>query len=164
MAKDGGSSLITLGILAVGGYFAYEYFFGGSAPVTTTAAAPAGTTPVAGSPVPVTQTAVPATIAPSQLDSIYNALKAAAQPDQQFTGSGDSLTGLPFHWDFYLQRVVPQGTTIPADPFTDVNTPISAPVYWASVAPLLKAANPGLGGLGVFAGLGCFACAMNQVA
>jgi hypothetical protein len=46
MAKSSGSSLMTLGLLGVAGYFVYENFF--AAPATATAAsgaAPAGTTP-----------------------------------------------------------------------------------------------------------------------
>jgi len=93
--------------------------------------------------------------AASRLDTTYSLLKAAAAPDQQFTGSGDGLTGLPYHWSFYLERVFP-GTIPDVAGLFDVNTPVSAAAFWAVMAPALQAANPGLSGLGMFGGLGAF--------
>lgn len=167
MAKSsgGGSSLMTLGLMAVGGYFLYEYFFapaataavalpapGGTAtsPATSTAAPPSTPGAVAGG------SPAPAASAPSQLDTIYAALKVAAQPDTSFTGGGDLLTGLPYHWNSYLSMVY-SGTIPDPAPLFDVNVPITAAAYWAKMAPALKAANTGLsGGLGCYGAAGAF--------
>src|SRR5579863_4695297 len=59
--KSNSSSLLTLGLLAVGGYVLYEYFL---APATTAAASPAST-PAAPAAPATTTAAAPTTAAPA---------------------------------------------------------------------------------------------------
>jgi len=184
MAKDSGnSSIVTWGIIAVGAYFVYEYFFAtptAAAPATSTVGTPGTSEPSQLIPTPNVNP-VPAVLPllpspPSggtppvstfnSLDQIYTRLKAAAAGDTNFspTDGSDAMSGSPYHWNFYLDRVwdgTATGTAVPSTPLanvptlSDMNTPITASQYWAQMAPLLTA-QYGLSGLGVFGGLGNF--------
>lgn len=167
-ASGSGSSMLTLGLLAVGGYFVYEWFFATPAaatPTTTTPTTPTTptsptttttvttpTTPPAGSGTPSS----PATTPSGQtLDAIYKKIIATASADPNFTGSGASLTGLPDHFNVYLGLAAP-GLTVPISVFSDPNTPITVAAYWALMAPALQGANAGLSGLGCYGGVGAY--------
>lgn len=178
MAQSGGGmdSLITLGILGVAGYFIYEMFFAPAAtaaPAATTAApATSGTTttPAAGStttsstPASTSTTTAAATTPANSLNAIFtsilNLIQNTYQDTTNFTGSGSSLTGTPYHFNVYLQLAAPSGATIPdvGTVFgTSASSPMTAAAYWNLMGPALAAANPSLGlsGLGL-AGLGMF--------
>ena len=182
-ASSGGNSLLTLGLLAVGGYFVYEWFFATPAAVaTTTTGTPAtGTTTTTGTPAagPSTSSssttggsspAGPAPVPAVPLDDIYTSMlaliadggTAGGAQDPNFTGSGSNLTGTPYHFDVYLQLAA-AGSTVP-DPTvvfgsaTGADQPMTAATYWASMGPAMAAANPGLSGFGLgrYAGVGAY--------
>jgi len=174
-AGDSGSSILTLGLLAVGGYFVYEWLF---TPATTTTAATT-TTPVAtpttassvSTPVATTSTTPAATTTPasgSTLDSIYAAMLAGIDGDPNFTGSGSSITGTAYHFLVYLQLAAP-GYAMP-DPgvvfqnATQADQMMTAAAFWAAMAPALQAANPGLSGLGCYAGSGAYLSGLGAYA
>ena len=134
------SSILTLGAVAVGGYFLYEWLTTPAAaattattpvtttattPVTTTAATPVSTPVVATSggttvstgttPVSTTVTTGGAPLAalPS-LASVYQSLMSGAATDPNFTGSGSNLSGTPYQWAFYLNlALAPSGHSSP---------------------------------------------------
>jgi hypothetical protein len=149
-------SAIKYGLLAVGGYLLYEWLF--ATPATAATAAPASTAPA--SPAP-------AQSAFNKLDAIYSRLKTAAAADPNFTGSGDSLSGIPNRFNVYLARVwdgTATGTAAPANPITvpdpgavfpgvDLNQPMTAATYWAGMSKALSS-QYGLSGLGFYGGLG----------
>ena len=156
MAKDSGNSLITLGGLAVAAYFAYEYFF---KPTTAATALPptgatngtGGQTVVnvgSGTPAVTTPPASTAT-KPSNIDSLYSAMKAEVVKfaDPNFTGSGDAMSSTPYRWNVYLQRVYTGTIPDVATLFTDTNANVSAEQFWATMGPALRSANSGLSGL-----------------
>lgn len=145
---QGGNSLVTLGILAVVGYFAYEYFF--AAPAT--AAAPAAAAP----PTPPAGTGASSAMT---LDGVYTQLKALAAPDPNYTGTGDNLSGTPYHWQTDLNVILPNNNIDLSTlfPNIDLTQPMTAASFWATVGPYLHThlglSAPGFGGLGL-AGLG----------
>lgn len=113
---------------------------------------------------PPTISAPPASF--GSLANMKTALYNAALPDQQFTGTGDSLSGTPYHWGFYLQRVLQPGSVIdlPAAlqlttvfPGVDLTQPMTLADFWARMGPAV-AASQGLSGflrgLGAYMGLG----------
>lgn len=165
MAQGGNSSsLLTLGLLAVGGFVVYEMFF--SAPAAP-AAAPAAGTGTGGSGTGTgTGTGTGSgsgtgagTPPASTLDSIYQAMlgQIVQYTDTNFTGSGSSTTGSAYHFTFYLQRVYDGQVPDPSVVFGSVDAasaPMTAAAFWAATAPALKVANPGLSG-----GLGCYGAA-----
>lgn len=133
------------GAIGVGAYWVYTSYFGGSAAVS---AAPAG----GGAPSPTP------TVGSSQMDTWYGQLKAAAAADSSnFSGSGDSLSGSPDHWNYFLNSITGYGanldTTFGAVGSTGRAGTITAATFWNAVAPGLKSAK-GLTGLGFYAGLG----------
>ena len=89
---------------------------------------------------------------------MYQSLKAAAAPDAFFSGSGDSLSSSVDHWNVYLTQVT--GLTAPGGMFASVSgddpNNLTAVQYWAVMAPWVSA-QLGLGGLGVYGGLGALA-------
>jgi hypothetical protein len=132
--------LLMFGALGYGAYYLYNHY--ASQPVV--AATPVGTPPA---PAP-------------QMDSWYSQLKAMAASDSNFTGSGDSLSSSPDHFNVLLQSVtgysapldslfgtIDQATSIRATPA------VTAAAFWAAVSPGLKASK-GLAGLGFYGGLG----------
>src|ERR1039458_137741 len=151
-------SLVTLGAVAVGGYFLYETFFATPATAAATpvavpaTVAPVSTTVTTGGPVPVT---VQAPLAPGRsLNSIYSNVIAGASTDPNFTGAGDSLTSSGYRWNVYLGLSLPAGKTIPNVPGFDLSQNMTALQYWAVMGPALTQAY-GLSGF--FAGLGAYA-------
>ena len=177
--SDMSGSLITLGILAVGGYFVYEMFFANPATPATTSTTPttpsttATTTPPASSGTTTTPPATtPSTSTGSTtpqgsaLNTIYQQMLAliAQYQDTNFTNlsGASSMAGTPYHFNVYLAMAAP-GDTIP-DPAVvfgseaAASQTITAASYWADMGPALASANPGLsgGGLGMFAGAGAY--------
>ena len=82
--------------------------------------------------------------------------------DAFFTGSGDSLSSSPDHWNVYLQSVTgysaPLNTLFSGDATAaaganERTTNITAAQFWAKVSSGL-ATSKGLSGLGLFGGLG----------
>ena len=164
-----GSSLLTLGALAVGGYFLYEWLFAPSATAAAPAAAattPTGTTAAASTAPPVPAGSgpppPPAPATGGTLDAIYQKILSTAAPDPNFTGAGSNLTGSAYQFDVYLTLAAPS-LVIP-DPNTVFGSsaaaiaPMTAAAYWALMAPALQSANPsaGLAGLGCFGGVGAY--------
>lgn len=155
------SSLMTLGLLAVGGYFVYEWLFATpattAATTTTTGTAAAGTTAASASTAAGTTAAstTPAAATGSTLDGIYAAMLAliATDQDPNFTGTGSAMMGTPYHFNVYLQLVA-TGYTVP-DPAvvfgsaTQADSTMSAAAFWAKTAPAMQAANAGLSGMGL---------------
>jgi hypothetical protein len=178
-ASSGGSSLLTLGLVAIGGYVVYELFFatpttaastttsgsgsgssgsstGGSSSTGSSSTGSTGSSPAGPAPVP----AVPAT---PPLDDIYTAMVASIPAaDGNFTGTGSSITGTPYHFGVYLALAAPSAT-IP-DPSvvfgsaTGADQPMTAAAYWSLMGPALASANPGLSGFGLgrYAGVGAY--------
>ncbi len=143
------NAAVKVGLVGIGGYFAYKWYTGRQA------AAPASSTAL----VPLV-TQAPAPAAAPQMDSWYSQLKAAAAADSNFTGSGDSLSSSPDHWNVYLNSVTGYSADLDSlfggiDKTTSIRaTPaVTAAVFWAAVAPGLKSVK-GLSGLGFYGGLG----------
>lgn len=165
----GGNSLMTLGLLAVGGYFLYEWFFATPAVAATNSPTTPVTPPAPATSTTGTTTTPTATSSGTSLDSIYAAILSGAASDPNFTGSGSNLTGTPYHFNVYLGIAAP-GMTIP-DPAvvfgnaTAADAPMTAAAYWAKMGPAMAAANAGLsGGLGAFAGIGAFMTGLGAYA
>ena len=84
--------------------------------ITTTAQAntPITSNTPAATPTPAPVTPAMATPAstPSgpSLDSLYTQLKTSGTGDANFTGSGDALSGTPYHWQFYVNALEPGNT------------------------------------------------------
>ena len=155
--SSGGPSLLSLGLLAVGGYFVYEWFFAtpATAATTTTPVTPATTTPVTSTPAATTSApATSTTAAPAAftLDSLYAAMLAsiAAHNDPAFTGTADNLSSSAWEFGTYL-NVVDPSLTVP-DPSvvfgsqTAATGPMTAASYWSLMGPALRTANAGLSG------------------
>lgn len=162
MAKSTGGTLLTVGLVGVAGYLAYEYFFTAPAtaapapapstlpPQPTTTSAPASmpaeaTTTTQASAVPVSST----------LDQIYQQIKAGIKTDPNFAGSGDSATGTTDQFNYYLNlyRGAYNLPDVLGSVFPTSQT-LTLAQFWAAMAPALKAAVPGLSGLGFYGGLG----------
>jgi hypothetical protein len=149
MAKDSGmGSLLTLGAVAVGGYFLYENFF--ATPAVAAVAVPAvaavppvSTTVTTGGAPAVAPT--PAPVGPS-LASIYSNVLAGASTDPNFTGAGDALDSTGYRWNVYTGLALP-GKAVPSLPGLDLSQNMTAQQYWAAMAPALASAY-GLSGLG----------------
>jgi hypothetical protein len=142
MAKDSGPSMLTLLLLAGGGYVAYKLFI---APATTAAAASATPAPTA-----------PSASSTSALDAMFTAMVTAAT-----NATPPFASGTPDQWGFYFAAGNP-GSTAPTPESAGWNrqsnwpTNLSAAQYWTSVAPLV-AASKGLSGLGMYGTLGVLA-------
>ena len=147
MAKDS-SSLMTLGLLAVGGYFAYEYLLAPAAP------AAGGTPATGGTPAAGGTSTTPAVAAGTNWAGIYQALIAATGPDTQFTGTGNSRQATPYQWNFYLQRVIspssPDTANLPdlnaVFPGVDLSQQMTAATYWTGVGAAMGAPASSLPG------------------
>jgi hypothetical protein len=128
-----------------------------SASTNATSAAPVVSTPAA-TASNTTASTTPTVATLGTLDGIYANLKAWAAGDAFFSGSGDSLSSSVDHWNVYLNQVT--GLTIPGGMFANVSgddpSNLTAAQYWSVMAPWV-AAQKGLGGLGVFGGLGALA-------
>jgi hypothetical protein len=126
----------------------------GSANTPITSNTPAATP----TPAPVTPAATPAsTPSGPSLDSLYTQLKTSATGDANFTGSGDALSGTPYHWQFYVNALEPGNTLnlTTAFPGVDLTQPMTAATFWAGAGPALGAEYGLTGyGLGMYAGLG----------
>ena len=149
MAKDSGmGSMLTLGAVAVGGYFLYENFFATPAVAAAAPAAPAvppvSTTVTTGG-APVVPAPTPAPVGPS-LASIYSNVLAGASIDPNFTGAGDALDSTGYRWNVYTGLALP-GKAVPSLPGLDLSQNMTAQQYWAAMAPALASAY-GLSGLG----------------
>ena len=166
--SGGGSSLLTLGLVAVGGYVVYEMFFATPAVASTVTTTPTGSTTTAVAPASTISTVTPAgsPTAPtgSTLDSLYTAMIALITKDKdpQFTGSGSGLSASGWQFNYYLQLVGPS-LSIPDPTVVFGGTPaatgpMTAAAYWAKMAPALQASNAGLAGmgLGMYGGMGAY--------
>ena len=81
----------------------------------------------------------------------------SATGDANFTGSGDALSGTPYHWQFYVNALEPGNTLnlTTAFPGVDLTQPMTAATFWAGAGPALGAEYGLTGyGLGMYAGLG----------
>lgn len=140
MAKDSSNSLMTLGLVAVGGYVAYEYFLAPAAATTTSGTPAPGGTVAPGAPA-----GTPPIMTGSWPD-VYARLIAATLPDTQFTGSGNSRQATPHQWNFYLERVLIPGqtsSTLPdlsaVFPGVDLTGQMTAATYWNGMGGALGA-------------------------
>ena len=140
--------MLTLGAVAVGGYFLYENFFATPAVAAAAPAAPAvppvSTTVTTGG-APVVPAPTPAPVGPS-LASIYSNVLAGASTDPNFTGAGDALDSTGYRWNVYTGLALP-GKAVPSLPGLDLSQNMTAQQYWAAMAPALASAY-GLSGLG----------------
>ena len=136
-----------------------QTLFQGSASQALTSNTPAAATPSAVTPTPVATPLATTPTNPSgpSLDSLYTQLKTSAMGDTNFTGSGDSMSGTPYHWQFYVNALKPGNTldlTV-AFPGVDLTQPMTAAQFWAGAGPALGAEYGLTGyGLGMYAGLG----------
>ena len=129
----------------------------GGAPATSTVQTSSGpvtspTTPSGGA-IP----SGPLTSGSQSLDSVYTHLKTLAGSDPNFTGSGDSLSSSPDHWNVYVNQLLP-GASLNLDTlFGGPNrfSPVTAAIFWAKAGPVLGK-QFGLSGLGLYAGLGAY--------
>jgi hypothetical protein len=163
MAQSSGNSnsLLTLGLLAVGGYFVWEWFFATPATATsTTPAVPATPATPAATTTGASPVSTPAPTASGvTLDSLYSQMVAliTKDADPNFTGSGDSLSGSAWQFATYLAIVDPTLTipdpTVVFGSVAGATGPMTAASYWALMGPALRQANTGLSGIG----LGCYA-------
>lgn len=135
MAKSGGSSLMTLGLLSIGGCVAYEYFFAPSTAAAGSATPAGGGGAAAGAPV-ITGT----------WSDVYSRLIAAATPDTNFVGTGASLQGTPSRWNYYMSLVMVPGQHVAnlpdlqsTFPGVDLNAMMTAATYFAGMAAALGA-------------------------
>jgi len=132
MAKDS-SSLMTLGLVAVGGYFAYEYFIAPSTVAVSSSSATVGTTG-GGSGAAASASGI-------NWVTIYSQLVAATLPDTQFSGVGGSRQGTPYQWNFYLSRII--STPLPDLSAVfgniDFSAPMTAATYWSAMGAALGA-------------------------
>jgi hypothetical protein len=126
-----------------------------AAPAATPAVAlaPAVVAPVVVTPAVAAPAAAPAVPVPSTLDAMFSLMTAGA------TASGASVSvGLtPDQWNWYLMQTSPQLGPAPDPllvfPGVDRSQPMFAGVYWAAMAPYLRA-HLGLSGLGHFGAVG----------
>jgi hypothetical protein len=160
-----GSKLVMIGGLGVGGYLAYQWYQKNYGAVVAPAAAPAATA-AASSPAAATSAAAPAPAARS-LDSIYQALAAAASAGGVNPATGVSSQGQNIDsngWNWYLSSVytLPGGAVLPGGLFPGTDgQPMTLAAYWGVMAPWL-ASSQGLSGLGTFGGLGAIAARMRR--
>lgn len=125
--KNAGNTngLLIAGLVAVGGYFVYEWLYGTPAAATTTTTTDTGTgtgtgtgsgTSSGSTSSGSSSSGSPGSSATSTsgktLDSIYAAILSTATGDPNFTGSGSNLSGSAYHFDVYLRLAAP-GMTIP---------------------------------------------------
>lgn len=139
MAGSTGGTILKLGLIGVGGYFLYEWFF-------ATPAAPAAPAIVPATTLPTTAAAAtPA--APSTLDTYYSGMVAKA------SAAGESSSLTPDQWGFYLAEVMgkpaPDPTLVWTQAGFDRTQTMTAAVYWAGMASYLKSTQ-GLSGLGMY--------------
>jgi hypothetical protein len=127
-------------------------------PVTTQTSSGPVTSPTA-TVAPPTGTATTAAAVQS-LDSVYTQLKTLAGSDPNFTGSGDSLSSSPDHWNVYVNQLLP-GASLNLDTlFGGPNrfSPVTAAQFWALAGPVLgrQFGLSGYRGMGLYAGLGAY--------
>jgi hypothetical protein len=155
--------LVTVALVAGGGYLAYKWWQGQQAAASVPAA------PVSAAPAtPATSSAVastPAAPASSSLDAMYQQLLATATAAGVNATTGVSQGGQPIDpsgWNYYLSQLY-TAKTLPGDifPASAQSQPMSLSSYWAVMAPWLSS-NAGLSGLGVFGGLGQIAMRMRR--
>ena len=161
--------LITLALVAGGGYLAwrwYENTYGAAAVAAATPAAassaPAATTAPAGTAAPAAAPATPSVF--NSLDAVYSGLQAAATSAgiNTSTGVGPNNQAIDSNgWNYYLAQVwasggtysLPKGGQLPGGLFPGTDgQPMSLATYWATMAPWLSS-NQGLAGLGLFGAL-----------
>ena len=158
----GGSNIVTLAAVGIGGYFLYEWLTtptaaaatpaastpaaGTSTATPTAGATVAGSTLVASSTTPTASTPAASSAPAVTLASLYQSLLALAGADSQFTGTGDALTGTGYQWGFYLQRILQPGSVVdlPAGlyldtvfPGIDMSQPMTAAAFWAAMGPAI---------------------------
>jgi hypothetical protein len=144
-------------LLAGGGYLLYKWYS------TSATAAAASATPASGATGGAPASSTPAPPAFSQLDSLFTQLVAAATAASKAGNTANQLaivngvTQTTFSaWNYFLAQIAPTLGALPDFQSLanqpDLNTPLTAPQYWALISPWLKS-NKGLSG-GVFSGLG----------
>jgi hypothetical protein len=157
-----GSKLLMIGGLGVGGYLAYQWY---QKNYGATVAAPAAAASAAAASSPTAAASVPASAsaaAARPLDSIYQALAAAASAGGVNPATGVSSAGQNIDsngWNWYLSSVysLPGGAALPGGLFPGTDgQPMTLAAYWGVMAPWL-ASTQGLSGLGIFGGLGAIA-------
>jgi hypothetical protein len=100
---------------------------------------------------------------PTTLAGLWSAIQQWAASDSNFTTSGGVLSGLPDHWNFYVNYIWPvaptgySGGSWPPNmnavfPGYDANTPMTASQFWGGMSTYLQ--SGGLSGLRGLAGLG----------
>jgi len=162
MAQSSGPSLLTIILIAAGGYVLYEWLFASStaAASSATPATPAPTTPPTpanlGTPVTTTSTATPTTApASNSLDSMYQNMVNSATANN-FT------SGNPDQWCYYFS----QGNSGKACPDPDTMgwdrnnaaqwpTTLTAAQFWSQASQYISTAY-GVSGLGLLGGLGAY--------
>lgn len=168
MAKDSGvGTILTLGAVAVGGYFLYENFFATTAAPVAAAPAPTvapvtGNLPGTAAPIttvvpPPATTVEPPPVQPTQsVASILSSIQSGVATDPNFTGSGDQISSSPYRFNTYL-NIALNGKTAPdlgtVFPGLDLTQPMTLATYWAAMGPAVRTAY-GLSGF--FAGLGAY--------
>lgn len=178
MAKQESSSfgtILTLGVIGIGAYFIYEWFF--STPAVTATPAPAQTPtlpaalpspssqPVGGPSAPAVSVPAPPTGSGS-LDVLYSQLTSAATSAAPASGVGANdlqlVNGQPqttfSGWNYFLLQADPSVGSLPTyqqvTGQTDPNSAMPGAQYWGIISPWLSKNVPGLAGLGFFGGLG----------
>lgn len=167
--------LLTLALVAGGGYLAYKFFFEPATSAAASTGTPSpGTPPAAPDASPLTPgtatfsptAPVTTTSAPPNLDTLKGSLFAVIRQ----AGQGDILSSqqTPDTWNWWLMKVVqpfspnwsapgPE-TLFPSA--TDSHAAVDFNTWWAAVTPVLSS-NLGLSG--VYAGLGRIARGLRGV-
>ena len=163
------SKLLTLGAVAVGGYFLYENFFATPAASTaTTGATPTTGTTATGSPA---ATSTPSSGAPAATPSTYASICAGTQAavsgseDPNFTPSGGDFLGSPYHWQVYW-NLQPGAPALDVNSmFSDTSAPVSGAAFCAAAQSYLAAhgLTGYLAGMGLY-GMGDTSADINQAA
>jgi hypothetical protein len=82
-------------------------------------------------------------VSSGSLASMYTTLVQKASTDSFFSQVNGVWQGTPYHWNFYLQTLLPAGDTAPDPtqvfPNVDLTQPMPATTYWAAMAPYLTA-------------------------
>ena len=184
-SSNGLSTALTVGAVALGGYWLYENFF--AAPAATAVSTAPASTPVGGGTSPatpvsttVTTGGAPTTVTPPppppvvepppsqtsrgggppapSLAALYSNILGGASTDPNFTGAGDSLSSSAYRWGTYLNIALePSGIPAPALSTAFPGVDLSQPMTAAQFWAGMGPALTAQSGLsGFFAGLGAY--------
>lgn len=152
--------VLLLGGAGVAAWWFYENYMTPATAAATAAAPSAPSAPVQPATAPAPGGGTQST--PSTLAGLWAAIQQWAAADSNFTGTGMSRTGTPFHWSYYLSYVWPNAPagysgTWPPDlgtvfPGVDLNQPMTASTFWGGMGAYLG--GKGLSGLFGLFGLG----------